>query len=316
MASPIRPILTVTLNPALDLSARVGQMQAGPKLRLSDTRYEPGGGGVNVARAIGRLGGAVTAWVALGGANGEKLLALLQAQGIRVESFAGPGETRQSWAITDDNAQQFRLQLPGMDWDAAIGAQALADILSHAQDLVVLSGSQPPGLNADFPQKLCTELGPGRLVIDTSGAALEKLVRDPQSAARVFVLRLDQAEAEGLAGHALDSVTDTADFAKTLVAMGVAELVCLARGADGSVLVGHDTTHHSRPPQVRIASRVGAGDSFVGAFTLAIARGETPAQALRFGTAAAAAAVMTEGTELCRAEDVERLLPECSLAVI
>ncbi len=313
MASMTRPILTVTLNPALDLSARVATMSAGPKLRLSAPRYEPGGGGVNVARAIQRLGGAPTAWVAHGGANGTQHRALLEAQGVEVQSFAGPGETRQNWAITDDSGAQYRLQLPGAEWDARVAEDALDDILTHARDLVVLSGSQPPGLCAGFPQRLIAKLGQGRVIIDTSGAALDQLAHHPQPGARPFLLRLDQAEAEALAGHALDTAPDTATFAQALIARGVAEMVCLARGADGSVLAGPDGTYHSRPPQVAVASKVGAGDSFTGAFTLAIAQGEPPEQALRHGTAAAAAAVMTEGTELCRAADVEKLLPECSL---
>jgi 6-phosphofructokinase 2 len=309
-------ILTVTLNPALDLSARVGQMLAGPKLRLSAPHYEPGGGGVNVARAIYALGGDVLAWVAVGGASGAQHLGLLQGQGVAVQPFAAPGETRQSWAITDDAGQQFRLQLPGADWPAALGPQALADILAHAPGLVVLSGSQPPGLAADFAQTLAAQLGPERLIVDTSGPALLQLVRAPRPAGRPAVLRLDQAEAEGLAGKPLATVAETAAFARALVAQGVAVRVCIARGADGSVLADEASAHHCRPPAVPVQSKVGAGDSFTGAFTLALAQGQTAPEALRLGTAAAAAAVMTPGTALCRAEDVARLLPECDLAAL
>lgn len=307
------PILTVTLNPALDLSARVPHMQAGPKLRLSAPVWEPGGGGVNVARAIHALNGAVLAWVALGGASGAQHYRLLQQQGIRTHMFDAPGNTRQSWAITDDDGQQFRLQLPGEDWPDALAARARSDILAQAKGFVVLSGSQPPGVDADFAQELAQDLGAGRLIVDTSGPAVSRLIERPLAHARPLVLRLDQAEAEALAGRTLADATDTSAFAQALVARGVAEHVCVARGADGSVLAGSAGVFHCRPPNVSVRSKVGAGDSFTGAFTLSLARGGSLSDALRLGTAAAAAAVMTHGTQLCRSEDVAELLGACAL---
>lgn len=307
------PVLTLTLNPALDLSARVLEMRAGPKLRMTDPVYEPGGGGVNVARAIHELGGQVTAWAALGGSTGARHEALLRAQGVTVLRFDAPGDTRQSWAITDSHNQQFRLQLPGADWTQADAARALDDIAAHAGGLVVLSGSQPPGLDAGFAQQLARMLAQGRMVADISGAPLSRLLQNPDAAAPIYVLRLDQGEAEEQAGHGLPQIGDVLDFAQALVARGVAQHVCIAHGANGSVLAGPDLALHCRPPQVAVASKVGAGDSFTGGFTLALARGQGMAQALQAGTAAAAAAVMTQGTALCRRADVQAILPECTL---
>lgn len=307
------PVLTVTLNPALDLSARVPRMIAGPKLRLEDTSYDPGGGGVNVARAITLLEGRALAWVALAGASGAQHLGLLQAQAVSVHEFQAPGATRQSWAITDDTGQQYRLQLPGEHWDTALEHAALEDIVSQAEGLVVLSGSQPPGVDPDFPKALARCLGPARLIVDTSGPALQHLIEAPDLQARPFVLRLDQAEAEALAEQELTHSAQTVAFAQSLLDTGVADYLCVARGAEGSVLVGPEAAFHCIPPQVDVISKVGAGDSFTGAFTLALARGEAPVDALRFGTAAAAAAVMTPGTELCRPQDVKKLLAACTM---
>lgn len=306
-------ILTVTLNPALDLSARVSEMRAGPKLRLSDPVFEPGGGGVNVARAIHELDGQVTAWVALGGGTGDRHCALLQAQGVNVHPFSAPGDTRQSWAITDAQGQQFRLQLPGDAWTQADIDRALDDILGQARGMVVLSGSQPPGVDGGFAQRLAHGLGAGRLILDTSGAALEQVIQTPDPAAHLRVLRLDQTEAEAQAGQPLPEIEDVRHFAHTLVARGVAQHICIAHGANGSVLVGQGVALHCRPPQVAVASKVGAGDSFTGAFTLALARGQDLAQALQAGTAAAAAAVMTPGTQLCSRADVQAVMTECTL---
>lgn len=305
------PILTVTLNPALDLSARVPRVEAGPKLRLSDPVREPGGGGVNGARVIHELGGPVRAWLALGGASGAQHLALLRAQGVASLVFAAPGETRQSWAITDDAGQQFRLQLPGDSWPDELGAQALSDIVTQAQGLVVLSGSQPPGLTNIFAQMLANALGPERLIVDTSGAPLQHLLNRPETPP--LVVRLDQAEAELQAGKPLREPRDTASFAQDLRARGVAEMIAIARGADGNVLAGPTGVFQCQPPQVAVRSKIGAGDSFTGAFTLALARGDGPQEALMLGTAAAAATITSEGTALCKRADIAQLVQNCHL---
>ena len=141
-----------------------------------------------------------------------------------------------------------------------------------------------------------------------SGAALTRAVEHP--VAGLEVLRMDGEEAETLAGRRLESRADTADFAVELVARGVARKVIVARGSDGSVLVGPEGRLFCKAPKVKLRSRVGAGDSFVGGYVLGLARGGSEAEALSQGVAAAAAAVMSEATDLCRAEDVARLLPE------
>lgn len=304
-------ILTVTLNPALDLSARIAHMEAGPKLRLSDPVLEPGGGGVNVARVIHALGGEVTAWVALGGSSGAQHLALLRGRGVAVHPFESPGETRQNWAVTDDQGQQFRLQLPGPDWPAEAADRALDSIAGHASGLVVLSGSQPPGLSAEFPQHLAARIGPERLIVDISGPALVRLIAHP--VAPIRLLRLDQAEAEAQAGQALADRAATVGFAQSLRAQGVAAMVAIARGAEGNILAAPEGVFHCRPPNVPVRSKIGAGDSFTGAFTLALARGARVDAALRLGTAAAAATVMSEGTALCDPADVARVQDDCRL---
>lgn len=124
---------------------------------------------------------------------------------------------------------------------------------------------------------------------------------------------MDDAEAEDLAGTALPTVADTAGFAQKLVDKGVARMVIVARGADGSVLVNADGAWHSRAAEVKVISKVGAGDSFVGGFTMALAEDRPPEACLQLGVAAASNAVMTEATRLCDRETTERLLPQCTL---
>ncbi len=309
-------ILTITLNPTVDLSTSVDHVRPGPKLRCDSPVADPGGGGINVSRAIRHLGGDSLAFIALGGATGVRLSALLKAEGIRFQEFAITGETRQSIAVTDRaSGGQYRFVMPGPDWSAKMVEQALDAIVAATGtgELVVLSGSNPPGVPVDFTARLTArQSGTGAKVItDTSGAALRHLADHPCGLA---VLRMDSGEAEDLAGGPLPERRDSAEFARGLVKAGVAETVVIARGSDGSTLVTGDRAIHCSRPITEIVSAVGAGDSFVGAFTLALSRGGDWSEALIRGTAAASAAVLTQATQLCTREDAERLLAGCTLS--
>jgi len=313
-----RPILTITLNPALDLSGTCDTVVPGPKLRVDHLRAEPGGGGVNVARAVVLLGGRASAFAALGGAVGTQLGQMITATGVDLRRFALTGETRQSLSVTDGTSGgQYRFVLPGPDWDAGL-VRACLDALVAAvprDAVVVLSGSQPPGVPASLAQDLAghPDLAGGELIVDTSGAALDRLVHTPRRDAAPAVLRMDRAESEHLAGGPLAGAGDSLDLAAGMVARGVAGAVILARGAEGSVLAAPGLRLHCIPPPVEVVSAVGAGDSFTGAFALARARGLDLAQALVWGTAAAAAAVTTPGSALCPREMTEALVPACRL---
>ncbi len=303
------PVLTLTLNPALDMATDVPRLIADEKLRCSEPRLDPGGGGINVARAIHALGGEALALVALGGLTGDRLSELLRGAGIAFLGITGPGETRQSLTVTEDETgRQYRFMLPGPAWGEADQARVFQLLRAAGKSgaFAVISGSQPPGVPVDFPARLAAAMAGMEVVLDTSGKALHEAVDHPIPGLRL--LRMDGEEAEALAGRKLLTREQTADFAQGLVRAGVARQVIVARGADGSVLAEADLRWHAAAPRVDVVSKVGAGDSFVGAFILALARGGGSEAALKAGVCAAAAAVMTEATDLCRREDVERLM--------
>ncbi len=307
------PILTLTLNPALDMATEVSEILAGHKLRCTDPLLDPGGGGLNVSRAIRALGGDSLALVAIGGLTGDRLAGLIRAAGVTFLSILGPGETRLSLTVTEETTgRQYRFMLPGPVWGAAERARVFTLLRATARPggISVISGSQPPGVPSDFPAQLAESMPGSRVVLDTSGKPLNEAVKN--CIAGLEVLRMDSEEAEGLVGHPLVSRQDTADFAQGLARRGVAKKVIVARGADGNVLATADRRLFSPAPKVRVRSTVGAGDSFVAALVLAMARGQADDEALAMGTAAAAAAVITDATQLCRPEDVMRLRPDAA----
>ena len=311
----VSDILTITLNPALDVSTSVPNVVAGPKLRCAVPTYDPGGGGINVSRSIKNLGGTSRAMVAYGGSTGQRLIELLSGEGIQIEGFDIPGETRESFAVSETSTNaQFRFVMPGPNWTPDMADAVLGRIKSliTPDTIVVISGSEPPGVPPDFPVALVETLkGHSKgVIVDTSGPALRYLFENPSG---VDTLRMDAAEAVDLAGRQLTTRSDTADFAAEMVASGIANTVLVARGADGTILVSATEKLHCSRSIQRIVSAVGAGDSFVGGYTLAVSQGKSAPDALSCGVAAASAAVMTEATKLCTQVDAERLLPDCML---
>lgn len=302
-------IVTVTLNPALDVAGRCDVVRPGPKLRVEGVTTEPGGGGINVARAVRSLGGEAQALAVLGGATGAQLAAFLAAEGMGLTAVPGAGDTRQSLSVTDADGAQWRFVLPGPPAPEAATLTAAIAGAAPLGALVVLSGSQPPGLADDFALTLASALPGRRLVLDTSGPALAAALQGRG----LHTLRMDRAEAEAAAGHTLPQPQDTGEFCGALVARGAAQVVIAARGAEGNVLASREGVWFCVPPVVPVVSAVGAGDSFTAGYTLALDRGASLPDALRAGTAAAAAAVMTPGTQLCRRADAERLAPLCRL---
>jgi len=311
------PIVTLTLNPALDLSSEVAALIPDTKLRCTAPLLDPGGGGLNVSRAIAAMGGESLALVALGGLTGDKLAGLIRDEGVPFLSMSAPGESRQSLTVTETSTgRQYRFMLPGPVWSVSDQERVFTLLRASARPgaFGVISGSQPPGVPVDFPASLAQAMPGLQVVLDTSGPALAQAVAHP--IADLAILRMDGDEADTLASHKLVTRSDTADFAAGLVARGVARTVVVARGADGSIQVDKDRRIFAKAAKVKVKSTVGAGDSFVAGLVLSLARGEPPETALAWGTAAASAAVMTDATQLCTSDDVLRLLPECVITQI
>jgi 6-phosphofructokinase 2 len=306
-------ILTVTLNPALDLETRTTELAPGRKLRCARPRVDPGGGGINVARAIHVLGGEAKAAVAVGGPVGTGLVDRLRGAGLEVAPLPAPGETRQNLSVIEDSTgAQYRFIFPGPEWAADDLSAARAALLPLVRpgDLVVLSGSVPPGLAPSALKDLARALrdAGGEVVADTSGAPLAEIAA---AGLGLKVLRMDMAEAEELVGRRLATIEETADVGSDLVAAGAAEIAILARGAEGSVLTTATERWFAPAADVPVVSVTGAGDSFVAGATLALSRGMDLPDVLCWGACAASAAVTTEATELCDPAVFGLILAEC-----
>ena len=300
-------ILTVTLNPALDVTTAVDKLLPQQKLRCGVPRYHPGGGGVNVSRAIKELGGTSRAFIAVGGNTGEQLQDLLVRTGIACEFWplghAPEVESRFSLTVMEETTGlHYRFVLPGPAFGAGEDdrmLRRLGELIDADPGLVVASGSLPPGIPADFYARLARiarERG-AKFILDTHGEALRAA-----TAERPYLIRLNHLEAQELVGG--EAVAAAHRLARSLIDRQMAEIAIVTLGDKGAIVGTADREFEIAPPRVEVHSTVGAGDSFVAALTVGLASHWSLEDAARYGVAAAAAAVTTEATELCRADKV------------
>lgn len=300
-------IVTVTVNPAVDMSTAVEHVAADRKLRCGPVSYEPGGGGINVSRAIRILGGASLALYAAGGCTGEILQTLFRQAGIEERAVPVNGWTRQNLMVAEEaSGQQYRFGMPGpeledREWNRILGEVAA---LEPFPGFIVGSGGLPPGVPDDFYARLA-RLGKrrgARVIVDASGEALRQAVSE-----RPFLIKPNMNELRTLAGRDVEHEEDQEAIAAELIRSGRCDVAVISLGAAGVLLSSGGGTERIRAPSVPIQSKVGAGDSMVAGIVLGLSREEPLRDAVLLGIAAGAAAVMTPGSELCRRADVERL---------
>ncbi len=318
------PILTLTMNPALDVSTSVDKVQPVHKLRCEPAAMHPGGGGINVARVVHRLGADSLAIFPAGGATGEALQALLHAEQVPCEVVAIQGETRESFSVHETaSGQDFRFVLPGPTLSQpeclaclATLKRCMTDRIEHGTDArrtagwLVLSGSLPPGAPDDFyAQAARLAAGMGfRVVLDASGLALRHALQ-----AGVDLVKPSLRELRELTGQPLPTEADWRQAARRLIEQGQARLVAVSLGEDGALLVSADAAWRAPALKVDVASTIGAGDSFVGGMVWALSQGHAPAEAFRWGMAASAAALRSAGTTLCHPEVVATLFQDVAV---
>ncbi len=303
-------ILTVTLNPALDLSTSTDKVMDTHKLRCTAAVVHPGGGGINVARVLQRLGSDCLALYPAGGMNGQRLRQLLDQEQVRSHGIAIAGETRESFHVHETaSGRDFRFVLPGptLSPEESLACLAAFSALASPPTYLVASGSLPPGVPEDFYAQLA-RLARARgslLVLDTSGTALAAAL-----AQGVYLVKPSLRELRELTGLPLSTEQQRLDAARQIIRGGQAQVVALSLGDEGALLVTADKALRAGALRVKVASTIGAGDSFVGGLVWALSRSADLEQVFRYGMASAAAALLTPGTALCQPSDVERLCSE------
>ncbi len=304
----MKRIVTLTLNPAIDGAAEAEKVRPIRKIRTWDERYDPGGGGINAAQVIKELGGSALAIYLSGGVTGPILDDLVRSSGIESRHIPIAGPTRISYTVHErSTGQEFRFVPEGPDVTEEEWTACLSVLDGIDGDYLLASSSLPRGVPSDFYARVSAIAARKgmKLVLDTSGGALRLAVGKG-----LYLIKPSLGEMEDLVGRKLPAPQDQDAVVRDLIASGAAEIIALTLGQNGALLGTRDTLLRIEGVKVTPKSAVGAGDSFLGAMTLGLARGWPVEEAFAFGMAAGTGAVLTAGTELCRRADVERLYRE------
>jgi 6-phosphofructokinase 2 len=302
------PVLTVTLNPTIDVFGDADAVRPTHKVRLMNTSYEPGGGGINVARTVKALGGDVVALALSGGEMGAFLGRLLAAEGISYLPIAFAGETRVALMARDlATGLEYRFLPEGPEVSEAEIDRCAQAIAHKKVGTVVASGSLPRGAPHDSYVRLAKAAARNALpfVLDSSGEGLKAAL----AAGGLHLVKPSLSELESYTGHSLEGRA-IEEAAQAIVLAGKARMVAVTLGADGAVLATRDRVLRLPAIPVTVRSAVGAGDSFLGAMVWAMTEGWPLEEAFRLGLAAGAAATGNAGTSLCSREDVFRLFKQ------
>jgi 6-phosphofructokinase 2 len=298
-------IITLTLNPAVDKNTKFNGLVAEHKIRCEQPFYDAGGGGINVSKAINRLGGESTAFFPAGGPIGELLKTLVKKEGVAFEAVESKAWTRENFIAVDTaNNAQYRFGMPSPELTEVEFEKLLEGIKIHKPEILVVSGSLPENLASKIFSRISQVFGADKpkIVVDTSGDGLRYALES-----EIFLIKPNHKELAILLGSDKILPHHVEDSAKALIKKYNCQIVVVSMGPDGAMLFDKDSAHFVAAPKVEKKSTVGAGDSMVGGLVWALSQNFPLSEVLKWGVACGSAATMNEGTKLFKKRDAIKL---------
>lgn len=298
-------IVTLTINPSVDKSANFNGLIAEQKIRCDSPRYDAGGGGINVSKAIARLGGKSLCVFTAGGSTGERLEKLILEEDIQCKAIPTKNWTRENFVGFDTVSKaQYRFGFPGTALSEIEKEGIIHFIANVKAKYIVISGSLNEGLSSDFYKSIAILIKKTsiKLIVDTSGEALQKVLETG-----IYLVKPNIGELAKLIGVERIQPNEVESAAKKLIENGSAEIVVVSLGAEGAILVTKDQTEFVKAPKVEKKSTVGAGDSMVGGMVWALSQNKSLKEVIQWGVSCGTAATMNEGTQLFKLDDAKRL---------
>jgi len=300
-------IVTLTMNPAIDKSTIIDKMMPEKKLRCTDLLLDAGGGGINVSKAIKKLGGESLAVFPGGGINGKRLEQILLKEQVSYKLISIKGETRENFSVTErDTDMQYRFVMPGYKMGKEEIEECINSIISlqPSPEIIVASGSLPPGVNENFYAELALKsknIG-AKYIVDTSGKPLQIAAEEG-----VYLLKPNLTELCSLVGKDFLQLDEIEEAAKQIIERGHCQVVVISMGPAGAILITKDYFEKIPAPIVKKLSTVGAGDSMVAGMVWMLEQGKSFSEMARFGVACGTGATMNAGTQLFNSKDVYKL---------
>lgn len=311
----MKHIVTITLSPTIDKSTSVDKIVPDQKLGCDSAKFEPGGGGINVSRALKKLNVNSIAIFPSGGLSGQMLEGLLKQENINFQAITTENLTRENLIVVDRHSgDQYRFGMPAL----ALHQKEEREIINTIKNLtpkpkfIVVSGSMPPGISDDFIAKIAriAKQSDAKLIVDTSGDALSNAVEEG-----MYLLKPNHTELSKLTGIEVEDEASIAEAAKQIIDKGKCEIIVVSLGEKGAYIATKNYSEMIEAPQVAKRSTVGAGDSMVAGMVYGCEKGLNLRQMVRMGIACGSAATMNSGTELCRKEDVTRLYEQLTAKI-
>lgn len=291
-------ILTITLNPSIDISLQVNHLVSEDKLRCEQYEKEVGGGGINVAKGLARLGLPTHAFFFAAGLNGKWIKEKLDESNLHATTIHSQGETRENISIHDlKTRKQYRLVNKGDGVTLKNQSELLNRIMMvHPQpQYVIVSGSMPPGMSSGFMKKLaqwCKTIH-ARLVIDMPSEELVKCFNFTP-----FLIKPNLSEFLQIVEKSALNQAELVHEAQKLIYKNCATYVAISMGKDGGLLVNANESIRLKPPSTKALSTVGAGDSMVAGLTYQLYHNSSLKDTLKLGLACGTAATLQQGTKL------------------
>jgi len=303
-------ITTVCMNPSFDKTASISNLTVGEVNRLQDVRVDVGGKGVNVAVVLKRLGVNVRCVGCLGEGNGDAFLRMIGKEEVPFDYLSVPGEVRTNLKLLDESEKIItEFNEPGV----SMNDSQLQDFIrllvekSSESQYVVFSGRLPAGCPQNTYQSCIQALSGKKCVLDTAGESLLHGIKE-----KPFLIKPNLPEIEAIMKRELRTLRSLRDAALFLMSYG-AQNVVVSMGKYGAMFVNADTTLFAPALMVEARSTVGAGDAMIGGILAGLTKGASLMDAFRYGVAAGAASIMTDGTQLLRVKDFETLLPKVTV---
>ena len=300
-------IVTLTFSPCIDKTTAVSDLIPEKKLRCKEPVLDPGGGGINVARAVKKLGGSALAIYPSGGCTGQLFDKLLEEEQVPCAIVRSHNETRENFIVVEETTgNQFRFGTPGTFLSESDWKEFIKTVEANTENtaFIVASGSLPPGV----PMSVFNDLGAvakkrnAKFIVDTSGEALKVAV-----GAGVFLVKPNLNELGALTGEPVADTEQITSAAKKLIEMSSCKVVVVSLGSAGAIMVTDDTAEKISTPKVDVKSTVGAGDSMVAGIVYSLTQGRDLLEAVQYGVACGSSATMNPGTELCNKSDADNL---------
>lgn len=298
----VTPVVTVTLNPAIDQTIAIPHFTAGAVNRVQSSQLDPGGKGINVASFLTDYGQPVTVTGFLGADNDTIFTRFFAAKGIEDRFIRIAGQTRTGVKVVDDAlGQTTDINFPGptpASADVERLFNAVRD-LADTHEWFVLAGSIPPGVDTSIYRDLVALLAGKRAVLDTSGEALRQA-----APAGPWLIKPNVHELEEFVGRPLETAEAMVAVARDLMQRHGITSVVVSMGKEGALFVEGDEVVWAVPPAALVKSTVGAGDAMVAGIVAAKTRGLSLAETARLATAFSVSAISHIGSGLPSLEAV------------